>query len=98
MDATEDILGMNIAAKGLVVFSFFCFGILLAAVASGDCDEKVVARIRLDQGHLWQPPFGLERVGRPLTAAVEIDSQQRPSGEFWLSGYVDGREVERRDL
>src|SRR5262249_47240982 len=30
-----------------------------------------VFQVRLDRGHPWRPPFGLERVGRPITAVVE---------------------------
>ncbi len=43
-----------------------------------DCGELVVARIRLDPGHPWRPPFGLERVGKPITAWAEAEAAARP--------------------
>ena len=48
-----------------------CSPLLLAA---DRCDEKVTAQIRLESQHPWSPPFGLERVGQPITAVVEVAS------------------------
>ena len=63
-----------------------------------DCGESVVAKIRIDPGHPWRPPFGLERVGKPITAWAAIKSDQRPSREYFLVGYVDQNETERHVL
>jgi hypothetical protein len=61
------------------------------------CREDVKASIRIDAGHPWRPPFGLERVGKPLDVAVDIDVVgNSPSGshsltcEYFLVGYRAG--------
>jgi len=70
-----------------------------ALVAQQDaCNEQVEAHVRVDAGHPWRPPFGLERIGRPFTADVEISSKQRPLREYSLVGYRDGKEVGRQLL
>src|SRR5260370_37628259 len=73
--------------------------LVLAAVspisAQDDCNEQVVALVRVDPGHPWRPPFGLERVGRPLTAWVEVSSDQPLIREYSLVGYLHGKEVGR---
>ena len=72
-----------------------CSPLLLAA---DRCDEKVTAQIRLESQHPWRPPFGLERVGQPITAVVEVASEQRPYREYGLAAFVEGKEVERQLL
>jgi len=49
-------------------------------------------QIRLDTGHPWRPPFGLDRVGRPVAVVVEADaaSAQPPCR---LTALLRGREV-----
>ena len=70
---------------------------LLAQTRDG-CDEKVTALIRVDSGHPWRPPFGLERVGRPLALHVEITAEHSPLREYFLAGYRGGKETERHLL
>jgi hypothetical protein len=41
-------------------------------------------QLDIQPGHLWLPPFGLERVGRPLHAVVTGDQPKPPAGEFTL--------------
>jgi len=54
-------------------------------------------RFQFDPGHPWRPPFGVERVG--LTPViVQFASDTRPAPEHWLTGYREGREVERKAL
>ena len=72
-----------------------CSPLLLAA---DKCDEKVTAQIRLESQHPWRPPFGLERVGQPITAVVEVASEERPYREYGLAAFVEGKEVERQLL
>lgn len=69
-----------------------------AAAQQDACHEPVVASLRIDKGHPWLPPFGLERVGMPLTAVVQVESQQRPLRDYFLVGLTGGKEVERHAL
>lgn len=56
------------------------------------------ATISVDQGHPWQPPFGLERIGRLPMAQVELSTGYEPSRQYYLTGYNSGREVEQHAL
>jgi hypothetical protein len=73
----------------------------LFPVPSSDAAEagtaKSAARIRIDRGHAWRPPFGLDRIGQPLTAVVELDGDQRPP-EVEVVGYLGGKEIARTTL
>ncbi len=60
------------------------------------CDETVTAQIRLETQHPWRPPFGVDRVGQPLTAVVEVVSENRPYREYWLTAFLDGKEIDRQ--
>jgi hypothetical protein len=60
------------------------------------CDESVTAQIKLESQHPWRPPFGLERVGQSLTAIVEVTSEDRPYREYWLTAFLDGKEIDRQ--
>ncbi len=66
--------------------------------AQQDCEEAVAAKLRIDQGHPWRPPFGLERVGKPVTVSVEMTSDDRLLREYSLVGYRNGQETERHVL
>jgi len=79
----------------LVLFPLF-FTILAVPVMAADCDETVTGQIRIDPGHPWRPPFGLDRIGRPLTAVAEISAAERPYREYWLSAYRGGKEIDRQ--
>ncbi|MEW5976490.1 MAG: hypothetical protein AB1898_11875 [Acidobacteriota bacterium] len=74
----------------------FCLMLSVNASYAADCDEKVTGSIRIDPGHPWRPPFGLERIGRPLEAVVEIAAEERPYREYWLEGRREGRELDRQ--
>ncbi|NUQ61443.1 MAG: hypothetical protein HUU20_03080 [Pirellulales bacterium] len=65
------------------------------AVAAG---EKPVCRIHVDPGHPWQPPFGLDRVGRPLAVTVEVVADASSPREYVLVGYRQGKELARTQL
>ncbi|MFH1268478.1 MAG: hypothetical protein ABIK89_22375 [Planctomycetota bacterium] len=55
-------------------------------------------RILVDHGHPWRPPFGLDRIGQPLTAVVQIDRAPATPGKYVLVGLLDGKEVKRAPL
>jgi hypothetical protein len=87
-----------------------CLALTLAAAAFPQtavepCREDVKARIRIEVGHPWRPPFGLERVGKPLEVVVDIEvaghslaGSQTLTREYFLAGYRAGKQVERHVL
>jgi hypothetical protein len=83
--------------------SAMAFILLSAAMTAGvpeskaaeTCGPKPPVQIRVDTGHPWRPPFGLERVGRPLLVTAEITSVDRPTREYSLVGYLDGKTIGR---
>ncbi|MFN8007383.1 MAG: hypothetical protein U0V70_10235 [Terriglobia bacterium] len=64
--------------------------------AANDCDEKVTVKIRLEEGHAWRPPFGLDRIGQPLNVVIEVESEERPYREYWVVTYQNGKEIDRQ--
>jgi hypothetical protein len=73
-------------------------GVVADLYAQLPCNEKVIPQIRIDPGHPWRPPFGLERIGKPLTAVVELTADARPVREYYLAAVLHGRELERHAL
>lgn len=82
-------------SKSLLCVLLIGFAIPLNAA---DCGENIAADIRLVTPHPWQPPFGLERIGRPVTVAADLLSAERPYREYWLASFVGGREIARQML
>ena len=72
-------------------------GTASASTAVDSPAEKPAGWIRLESGHPWRPPFGLERVGQPLVAVVMILAD-RPPPEYVLVGYQQGKETSRSVL
>ncbi|PYV25677.1 MAG: hypothetical protein DMG24_08760 [Acidobacteria bacterium] len=64
-------------------------------LAQDDCAEQVAAQVRVDAGHPWRPPFGLDRVGQPLTVLVEVTADKPLVREYSLVAYLRKREVGR---
>lgn len=62
------------------------------------CAEQVFPLIRVDSGHPWRPPFGLDRVGGPVAVHVELTAPQPPSRQYSIVAYRDGRELSRESL
>jgi len=54
--------------------------------------------MRVDRGHPWRPPFGLDRIGQPLRAVVEIASDRPPRPEYAVVAYLRGKETARTVL
>jgi hypothetical protein len=75
------------------IFLALCAGMAGVAWAVEPTAEKGPCRIRLDTGHPWRPPFGLARIGQPLTAVVEITTDRQPPAEYVLVGLAQGKEV-----
>jgi hypothetical protein len=59
------------------------------------CQEKVTARLRVDAGNPWRPPFGLDRVGAQPVVHVELTAGQPLRREYSVVTYRNGTEVER---
>jgi hypothetical protein len=74
----------------------------LSTHPGSDSDSRRIVRprprMRIDPGHPWRPPFGVERIGQPLTVLVQFACDERPVPEHWLASYQDGEEVERKLL
>jgi hypothetical protein len=65
----------------------------VASDAGARTDEA--PRLRLDPGHPWRPPFGLDRVGQPPTAVVAFPAARRPPDGLWLAVLYRGNETSR---
>lgn len=70
---------------------------LAAAPSEGPAAAPTPFQIRLDAGHLWRPPFGLDRIGRPAEAAVETAAKPAEAG-YVLAAFHQGKEIGRRPL
>ena len=54
-------------------------------------------KVRLDPGHPWRPPFGLDRVGRPMLAVVEA-AERPPAAVYTLAARRAGKEIGRKNV
>ena len=72
----------------------------LGAVSTTEGGEEKTneLQISIDAAHPWRPPFGPDRVGRPLTVEVESRVKTRPSVDHVLAEYRDGKVVGRHDV
>ncbi len=72
----------------------------LGAVSAtqGGEEETSEFQILIDAAHPWRPPFGLDRVGRPLMVEVTSQTKTRPAPDYVLVGYRDGRVVARHKI
>ena len=61
------------------------------ASAQPQADRPPAYRIYLDHGHPWQPPFGLERVGRPFQVVVEARRSAGGACELLHHGDLQSR-------
>ena len=93
MNRLEVERSLRLISLGMII-------LVSAVLAEGiePCSENVTAQIRIDAGHPWRSPFGLERVGKPLTAVAEIQTETMPIREYSLVGYLEGKEVGRYAL
>jgi hypothetical protein len=63
----------------------------------GQTDGNPPYRIRLEEGHPWRPPFGLERVGQPLEVVLEANDRP-PAVIYTLIAYRSKKEIIRRPV
>lgn len=86
--------GLRFSALAAVVLSNWNF-------ASGEGAAMAAApaaKLTVEPGHPWTPPFGLNRVGRPLEAVVEVPNAVPSANEYAIVGYRDGKETSRRAI
>jgi hypothetical protein len=74
-----------------------CSGLLVAwlALLSGSADasgDSPGYQIRLDTGHPWRPPFGLDRIGRPVTVVADAVAPN-PRSQYRLTARYRGRDA-----
>ncbi|WP_422927665.1 hypothetical protein [Singulisphaera sp. PoT] len=53
--------------------------------------------VEIDHGHPWRPPFGLDRVGPPISVVIESTAKP-PLSKYELTAFYQGKEVDRQDL
>ena len=53
-------------------------------------------KLTVEPGHPWTPPFGLDRVGRPMDAVVEVPAGAKPIAEYDRRRLPDGKEIWRQ--
>ena len=80
-------LGCRSMATSCMAFS----GMFVASAAENPSPVKFT----IEPGHAWTPPFGVERVGRPMDAVVELATDAKPTQEYTVVSYRDGKEVGR---
>jgi hypothetical protein len=93
-----DVLSRRLVGLGaLGCWLSFC-QLVLVAQQKLACGEKVSLQIRVDSGHPWRPPFGLDRVGAPPVVHVDFAAERVPVGEYFVVGYRGTQETERHAL
>jgi hypothetical protein len=63
------------------------------AMLTQEAERDQAPRIMVDTGHPWRPPFGLDRVGRPLEAVVELRSRPAASARYVLANMSKGATI-----
>ena len=81
---------MQLKTKSLIVIA-----VLVAGMTIGR-PESAAVKLTVEPGHPWTAPFGVERVGRPLDAVVDVPSGVATGDAYELVGLQHGREVSRR--
>jgi hypothetical protein len=72
-------------------------GASTSALRQGIGKASSAYHIQLDRGHPWRPPFGLERIARPIT--IIVDSSARPeAGNYVLAALLMSQEVGRHAI
>ena len=75
------------------------FCLAMAGAVCGDAGEAAPrVKLTVEPGHPWTPPFGLDRVGRPMDAVVEVPAGAKPTAEYVVVAYRNGKEIGRRTV
>ena len=71
----------------------------MAGAVCGSAGEVAsCVKLTVEPGHPWTPPFGLDRVGRPMDAVVEVPAGAKPTAEYVVVAYRNGKEIGRRTV
>jgi len=70
----------------------------LAGAQTNASDPQPQSPLRIDPGHFWRPPFGVERVGQPTRIVVETSAAPKAGDEALLVGYHEGQELLREQV
>jgi len=88
---------MRLLSSGGWLAATFCLTVFVpVGVQAGEPASPI--KLTVEPGHPWTPPFGLERVGRPLEAVVEAPADAKPDQEYVIVAYRDGNEIRRRGV
>lgn len=74
-----------------VCLFFSCFVVTAVAqpIVEGDFE------IRVEQNHPWRPPFGLDRIGGPITLTITQNGHRLPARGFHLDSYRHGKIIQQ---
>ena len=86
------MIGCGVRAFLWIVVS----GIVAGALAADAGQPAAPAKLAVEPGHAWTPPFGPDRVGRPMDAVVELPLVAKSSEAYVLVCYRDGKEIRRQ--
>ena len=82
----------SLVTLATIAFAFSCglAGSLLSARGGDQPAKPPSFKISMDPGHLWRPPFGLDRIGRPVGIKVEAASPPEPANYF-ITAFSNGK-------
>jgi len=58
------MLLLSVPCRAMIALCIVVFGVAFANAG----EPAAAVKLMVEPGHPWTPPFGLERVGRPLDA------------------------------
>jgi hypothetical protein len=91
------IMGCRRSAWPIIVALILFLSGTRPSSADDGPNPKAGYSVRLEIGHPWRPPFGLDRVGRPLVAVVK--ASERPTGADYVLSLLDrGKLVSRHEV
>lgn len=89
----------ELRSKILLIVLASCIPATLLAQPFSGCDQNIGAVFSIDEGHPWQPPFGLDRIGQPPIVRVDFTTPENsPVREYSVVGYAGGKELERHGI
>ena len=83
-------------ARAPAIIGLLCLTAFCPIWAGEKGQPPMEAKLQVEPCHPWCPPFALERVGRPPDAVVELPSAPKPTEQFVVVGYRQGKEASRQ--
>jgi hypothetical protein len=75
----------------VLAFSYALLGTSVAALGDDQPGSAPAYQIHLDTGHPWRPPFGLERIGRPVVIVIEASARPDAANHV-ITAFSKGKE------